>query len=256
MTRPESSVDAAAARPAIRLRVLGAVELCDEQGSPVRSILAQPRRLALLAYLAMSSHRGFVRRDQAIALFWPEHDSEHARAALNRAVYFLRQSIGDHTIVSRGGDELAVSADHLWCDAVALQTAMDEARYADAVAVCRGELLEGFFVSNAPGFERWVDDERRRHRSDVTRAAWSLADGAERDGNYAEAAQWFSWAVDRSPLDETGVRRLMAMLDRAGDRAGAVLAYDRFARRLASDLELSPAPETRMLLDAIRLRDT
>jgi DNA-binding SARP family transcriptional activator/tetratricopeptide (TPR) repeat protein len=256
MTRPELATEQASARPAIRLRVLGAVDLCDEQGNPVRPILAQPRRFALLAYLAMSSRRGFVRRDRTIALFWPEHDSEHARAALNRAVYFLRQSIGDRVIVSRGSDEIAVSADHLWCDAVALQTAVGEGRYADAVALCRGELLEGFFVSNAPGFERWVDEERRRLASDISRAAWSLADDAERDANYTAAAQWCSWAVDRSHLDEAGVRRLMTVLDRAGDRAGAVLAYDRFARRLGADLELSPSPETQRLLDAIRQRDT
>ncbi len=256
MTRPELPADLATPRPVIRFRVLGAVDLWDEQGNPVRSILAQPRRLALLAYLAMSSRRGFVRRDQTIALFWPEHDSEHARAALNRAVYYLRQAIGDRVIESRGSDEIAVAPDYVWCDAVALQSAVDEGQCAEAVELYRGELLEGFFVSNAPGFERWVDEERRRLASDVARAAWSLADGAERDGNYAAAAQWCGWALDRSPLDEAGVRRLMAVLDRAGDRAGAVLAYDRFARRLAADLELSPAPESRMLLDAIRLRDT
>ena len=232
------------------------MDLWDEQGNSVRSVLAQPRRLALLAYLAMSSRRGFVRRDQAIALFWPEHDSEHARAALNRAVYYLRQEIGDRVIESRASDEIAVAAAYVWCDAVALQSALDEGRHAEAIELYRGELLEGFFVSNAPGFERWVDEARRRLASDVSRAAWSLADGAERDGNHAAAAQWCGWALDRSPLDEAGVRRLMTVLDRAGDRVGAVLVYDRFARRLAADLELSPAPETRMLLDAIRLRDT
>ena len=254
MTRREWAAQSAFARPPIRLRLLGAVDLCDHEGRPLEAILAQPRRLGLLAYLAMASRHGFVRRDQAIALFWPEHDSEHARAALTRAIYYLRQSLGDGVLVGRGSDEIHLAADTFWCDAVALDAAIAEGRAEDALALYRGELLEGFFVSNAPGFERWVDAERRRLADTACRAAWSIADGAERSGNHAMAARWCRWAVDRSPLDEAGVQRLMTALDHAGDRAGAVLVYEQFAERVASELDLSPSPETRALHDGIRRR--
>ena len=256
MTRRESSRETIVERPRIHLRILGPLDLCDEQGSSVDAVLAQPRRLALLAFLTVASRNGFVRRDQALAMFWPEHDAEHARAALNRAIYYLRQALGDDAVVSRGLDELAVPADQIWCDAVALQGALVAGRYDEAVDLYRGELLEGFFASDAAGFERWVDDERRRLASDVSRAAWSLADDADRVGRHAVAARWCQWAVDRSPLDEVGVQRLITALDRSGDRAGAVIAYDRFAHRLATDLELRPSPETRALIDAVRGRET
>jgi serine/threonine-protein kinase len=42
---------------------------------------------------------------------------------------------------------------------------------------------------------------------------------------------------------------------RAGDRAGAVLAYEDFAQRLSADLELEPAAETVALVEAIRSRN-
>ena len=256
MTRREWAAQSAFARPPIRLRLLGGVDLCDHEGRPVEAILAQPRRLGLLAYLAMASRNGFVRRDQAIALFWPEHDTEHARAALTRAIYYLRQSLGDGVLVGRGTDEIHLASEMFWCDAVALDAAIAEGRLEDALALYRGELLEGFFVSNAPGFERWIDSERRGLSDRACRAAWSIADGAERSGNHAVAARWCRWAVDRSPLDEAGVQRLMTALDHAGDRAGAVLAYEQFARRIASELDLSPSPETCALLDGIRRRAT
>jgi DNA-binding SARP family transcriptional activator len=60
--------------------------------------------------------------------------------------------------------------------------------------------------------------------------------------------------VDHSPLDEIGVQRLIGALDRAGDRSGAVVAYERFARRIAGDLDVAPAPETQAIVVAIRQR--
>src|SRR2546425_2465476 len=40
-------------------------------------------------------------------------------------------------------------------------------------------------------------------------------------------------------------RRLIMLLDRLGERAGAVEAYEEFTKRLAADLETEPAAETR-----------
>jgi tetratricopeptide (TPR) repeat protein len=50
------------------------------------------------------------------------------------------------------------------------------------------------------------------------------------------------------------LRRLLALLDRAGDRPAAVQAYEDFARRMAQELDLEPGPETRALAESIRAR--
>src|SRR2546427_8673502 len=70
----------------IELRMLGRLSLTGADGREVRGLLGQPRRLALLAYLAAASPQGFHRRDTLLALFWPELDQEHARAALRQAL--------------------------------------------------------------------------------------------------------------------------------------------------------------------------
>jgi hypothetical protein len=62
------------------LRLLGSADLRDRDGRGALSVLAQPKRLALLAWLTRAT--GFHRRDTIIGLFWPELDVEHARAAL------------------------------------------------------------------------------------------------------------------------------------------------------------------------------
>src|SRR2546427_428318 len=46
----------------------------------------------------------------------------------------------------------------------------------------------------------------------------------------------------------------MQALDRLGDRAGALEAYEAFAKRLTAELEADPAPETRALAGAVRER--
>jgi serine/threonine-protein kinase len=54
----------------IRLRTLGALELRGRGGQELRAVLAQPRRMALLAYLALATPRSYHRRDTVLALFW------------------------------------------------------------------------------------------------------------------------------------------------------------------------------------------
>jgi DNA-binding SARP family transcriptional activator len=51
------------------------------------------------------------------------------------------------------------------------------------------------------------------------------------------------------------VRRLMRILDRRGDRAGALSVYDAFRRRLVGEYGAVPSPETEALLAAIRSRE-
>src|SRR5213080_356356 len=77
----------------IHFRMLGGLSLTAADGREVRSLLAQPRRLALLAYLAAGTPRDFRRRDSLVALFWPELDQKHARAALREALHVLRGAV-------------------------------------------------------------------------------------------------------------------------------------------------------------------
>src|SRR5262249_41760510 len=68
----------------------------------------------------------------------------------------------------------------------------------------------------------------------------------------ATAAAWARRAAALTPDDESAARRLITTLTRAGDRTGALQAYEEFARRLAADFELEPSAETRRLVDAAR----
>ncbi len=237
--------------PMIQLQILGPVEL-RRDGVEVRSVLAQPKRLALLAYLAAAAPRGFHARDSLLALFWPESDGDRARNSLRQGLHYLRRSLGDDAVVGRGDREVGVDPQVLWCDAAAFDQAVKEGRDGDALALYRGDLLPGFFVEDAPEVERWIDTERDRLRRPAVAAAWRLADAELARGEPRAAAPWARRAVALLPADEGGIRRLLAVLEAAGEPAAALEAFGEFARRMESEYGLAPSPETAALAERLR----
>src|SRR5258705_2997634 len=122
----------------IELRTLGSINLHDVDGREIRRIISQPKRFALLAYLACAGRQGFRRRDTVVALFWPELDEEHARGSLRQALRFLRRSLGEGVIVSRGEEEIGVDRGALRCDATAFVEACEGGRHAEALDLYQG----------------------------------------------------------------------------------------------------------------------
>jgi DNA-binding SARP family transcriptional activator len=235
----------------VELRVLGTLRLSALDRPDVEKLTHQARRVALLVYLATATPRGAQRRDKLHALFWPELDQDRARGALNQAVYVLRATLGEEVIVPRGNGALALT-DIVWCDAVAFEAALDAGKVAEALALYRGDLLDGFFISGAPEFERWLDGERERLRRRASEAAWALAETRAADGDGVEAERWARRAAEFTPADEAAVRRLMTFLRRLGDRAAAIRAYEALVARLRQEYELEPSRETEALAASIR----
>ena len=236
----------------IRLRVLGSVDLRHGDGSEIRSVLMQPKRLSLLLYLALARPRGFHRRDTLVGLFWPDVPPERARASLNQAVHVLRRSLGAHVIVSRGTDELAVSSEHLGCDAWEFDAALTGADPARALQLYHGELLPGLSPPESPEFERWLDAERREMAARALQGVQSLVDRSENAGDLDAAIAWARRALTLAPYDEPALVRLMQLLARKGDRAAAIHACGEFSERLWNDIELRLSPSTRELLSRIK----
>lgn len=240
----------------VEFRVFGALSLTADNGRDARSLVAQPRRLALLVYLAVATPRGTHRRDTLLALFWPELDQPRARAALRQSLYVLREVLGPAVLVSQGTEEVGLDFAAVHCDVVDFDRSLESGHLTEALELYRGHLLEGFFISGAPEFERWLETERARLQEVASGAARTLVEQCEAGGDLSAAAQWARRALRLAPLDETLLRRLIRLLDRLGDRAGAVRAYEDFAKRLAQEYEAQPAAETQALMTAVRARET
>jgi DNA-binding SARP family transcriptional activator len=209
----------------------------------------QRRRMALLALLANSTHES-LSRDRVIGLLWPESDDRTARHLLADSVYVLRRALGTGAIVT-SADELRLSSDHVCVDVAEFRQALAAERWADALALYRGDFLDGFFVRNASEFERWASAERARLHADAIRAASAHTRGLEQAGRMREAVVAADRALELAPHDEAVFRRLFALLIATDNRARAEAASRGFVERLALELGIAPSPQTmRMIKEA------
>lgn len=236
----------------LELRTLGGLELRRTDGGAAGPLALQTKRLVLLAHLAAVPADSFRRRDSLLGLFWPELDQTHARGALRQALHTLRTALGEGVVVTRGEAEIGIANSTFRSDARDLELALQAGKPAEALALYRGEFLDGVFVAEAsPELEEWIAGERDRLHRLAARTAWEVAEGAPGERELGEAVRR---AVRLSGDDEPALRRGIELLDRQGDHAGAVALYEEFARRLARDLAVEPSRETRGAVDAIRAR--
>lgn len=236
----------------IRLTLLGSIGLQGPDGRPVDTLLRQPKRLALLAYLACPSPGTWHRRDILLGLFWPELDTAHARSALRNGLYVLRQGLGEAVIQTRGDEEVAVNPALLATDLAELRAALRAGDADAAFARYSGELLPGLFPPDSAGFQDWLEGERTRLRLEVSRAGQVAAATLESDGRLEEARRVLARLHDLAPDEEPVVRQLMALHGRLGDRAGGLTLYQRFRARLDREFGATPSAETEALAAALR----
>lgn len=236
----------------IDLRFLGEIRLTAENGADVDALLRQPKRLALLAYLASPAPGTWHRRDMLLALFWPELDTAHARTSLRNSLYVLRQTLGDEVIRNRGDEEISVDPEFLRTDLSIVWDALKAGRIDEALANYGGELLPGLFPPDSDGFQRWLDAERTRLKVSVSAAAMARINELERQGNAAQALTLARKVIEINADDETVVRRVMTLHEAIGDKAGALAAFETYRSRLETDFDAEPAAETMEVFNRLR----
>ena len=174
----DSGVRTRSSRGKFRLTLLGRIDLSDDSGRRVQSVLSQPKRIALLAHLAMAGRGRFARRDELTAVFWPRRNDDRARKALRDALYFLRRALGDDVLLTPG-DEVGLDWDRFECDAVELLEALEAASEERAKELYAGELLPGLHISGSVAFEEWLVGVRSQLTKLTTAAGIEPADGGQ-----------------------------------------------------------------------------
>ncbi|GLC28391.1 BTAD domain-containing putative transcriptional regulator [Roseisolibacter agri] len=219
----------------LRLRALGALVLLDDE-RPVEGPMSQRRRLALLALLATADPG--IGRDRLVGCLWPEQDEARARHTLAQWLHLLRRDLPEGAVA--GTDDLRLDPRVVPSDVAEFRAALARGDHAAAVAAYGGPFADGFVLSDAPGFERWVEDERSRLRRAWREAARTMAARRLADGDAAAAvALWRQLAAD-DPADAPTALALMQALEASGDRAGAIAHARVHARLLAEEFELEP----------------
>ncbi len=218
----------------LELRTLGQQSLASREGREVRSVLAQPKRMALLAYLASPSTPPFVARETLLGMFWADRDQDHARNALRSSLHFLRRSLGPGVLIGRGEQEVGVDPRHIRCDAAEFDAALSLGDAEGALELYGGEYLPGMVVQGATAFTEWLEGERRRLNGRACDAARGLARGAEERRSFERAEAWARRTLTLDPWDEAALGYLMKALAAQGRRAEVLREYRDFCRSAAA----------------------
>jgi DNA-binding SARP family transcriptional activator len=238
--------------PMITVRLLGSVDICDAGGNELETLVRQPKRVALLSYLAAAVPRGFHRRDTLMGLFWPESTQDQARHALSQALHVLRQEMGEAAIVTRGEGEVALSEDAVSVDVWALETALAAGDLDSVVSLYRGALLSGFAVKASAEFDQWLDAARDRLARAYADSLERLAEAATQRGARREAVAWWRRLAEHDPYRTHVTLGLMRAFEAAGDRAGALEQAERHTELLRSEFAAEPPPDVVTYAERLR----
>ncbi|WP_090943870.1 ATP-binding protein [Nonomuraea jiangxiensis] len=220
--------------------LLGTPELA-VGGVPVGIRSAKTR--ALLCYLATAP--GPRPRGELATLLWGERPDTHARGSLRLALSELRREVGGWLDIGR--EQVGFRADDT--SFVDHRQLTRELPVAGVLRLWRGEFLDGVSFGDAPAFAGWLDAERGRVRSMLR----EVLVGAATAGSACpeQLVRLARIVTDLDPFDEEAHRLLIASLAEAGNRAAALACYEDLRRRLAAELGVDPAPETRALRQAL-----
>jgi TolB-like protein len=235
----------------LRLRTLGGVAVESETG-PIGGAAAQRKSLAILALLAVAGARG-ISRDKILAYLWPEIESERAGHRLTQTLYALRRDLQIEPLFL-GSPEMRLNSEFMTSDVAEFVGARRTGELDRAVALYGGPFLDGFFVSDAPEFERWLDNERAGFARDYGEALETLAAEAVSRGDHRQAAEWWRRLADHDPLSSRVTVHLMSALAAAGSRADAIERARAYQQLIQRELDAAPNPAVLALADQLRQR--
>jgi adenylate cyclase len=233
----------------------------ERAGKPLNAFKSDRVR-ALLAYLAVERNKAH-HRDVLAGLLWPQ--SDNALALLRDVLSNLRHVLGDRDAetpviaVTRNTLQINPSALEeatLWMDVVAfsrlIEGASSEAELERAVALYRGDLLEGFAPPDSPEFEVWALLRREAFHRRALDALYRLTTRYLQRGDYAAAETAARRQLALDPYSEEANRQLMRALALAGQRNEALAHYLDYRALLDESLGVAPDVRTTALYQRVR----
>ncbi len=234
-------------RAMLRLETLGGLTLADGDGAP----LAVPRRrLALLALLAGAGDRG-LSRDKLVACLWPESSAENARHALEQLVYSVRRQSSEPLVL--GTDPIRLNPAAIGSDVAEFEKAIARGALEQAIALYRGPFLDGFYLSEAAGFEEWCESTRTRLANEHAGALYRMAKEAGGGGKHTVEVDCWRKLAALDPLSERTATGLVRALAGAGDWTSAMKHARSFEARVRSELAVPPAVDLAALVERLRV---
>ena len=182
----------------------------------------------LLAWLALE---GPTSREHLAQLLWPASSAEAARNALRQRLFRLRKQIGADVVLGTTTLALAPGIEHDLAGASAL--------------------LADLAAPESPELNAWLASRRTAQQAQARQATEDRIETLEAAGDLAGALPLALALLDADALREAAHRRVMRLHYLRGDRAAALLAFDRCEQVLKHEVGTAPSQQTLELLATI-----
>ena len=191
----------------LEVRLFGVPAFFRADSEPVR--LPGRKDQALLAYLAVNSGISFG-RDRLVELIWPGGAEGAGRASLRQSLSTIRKALGDRSgaLVSADRNTVMLGKGGLATDMATLEALEKDPTAHVTRTVWSGEFLEGL-SGISPAFDTWRATEQTRLSVLASHLLCKLAEKAEAERRFADAAALLTKALAIDPLAEATYRRLM-----------------------------------------------
>lgn len=242
--------------PAIELFLLGSPRLV-KAGADHTKALKYRKAWSLLGHLI--AHAGqWQTRDKLGDLLWPELELSAAKSNLRQVlsnVSGLLTLPGGHSPLERNDSAVRwVPCSGLWVDLQWLSNeSLAKAGSVDPKArqwcvealephleALSGLFLDGVQIPNAPDHERWLQSARGFYRSRSLLLLEQTGHRQQEEGRLDDAIATARLLVEREPLDEGCITRLMNLLARQERHPEALAVYDKAAQVRREQLGLPP----------------
>jgi SARP family transcriptional regulator, regulator of embCAB operon len=230
------------------------IQLCGRlvaelDGRRVENSLPGAKGRLLFTYLVLNRYRR-MSRDELLTAVYGEEASPEQHPSLSVLLSKLRSAIGQELLAGRSEIELVLPNDPF----VDVEAALEALHRAES-HVATGKWAEAwgpagvaYHVARRPllqGEDRpWLDEWRHRLQDVQARGLECFAEARLGLGGptLPQAEDCARRLIELAPYRETGHRILMEALERRGNVAEALLAYERLRVLLRDELGISPGP--------------
>jgi len=229
-------------------------------GNPLRELRSRKAK-ALLVYLACT---GKTQSREVLAdLLWSESSQQQAMSNLRDVLSTLRKHLNPFLKFSRYSVGFN-SGSRNWSDVEELKSATEQSQseemvfdhktildFEKAAVLYQGNLLEGFFLKDARGFNEWQLIERERIQMSVLELTLEISKYYEKTGDLKKGILFARRCIEIEPLMEAGYQQLIRLLEYRGHSTEALLQYERLRETLSNELGVEPSNDTQSLYETI-----
>ena len=244
----------------LRVAMLGPLRVWRPDGSVVSgSDWRRTKVRALLALLVLARGQP-VEREVLVDQLWPEMAYEAALRNLNTTVYQLRRVLepdlkkpSESSLIHYVAGAYHMDATRMVLDVTGFENLLSRARRQqngqEAIRLYNAgcALYEGEYLADLTATAVWNSGESTRLQGLYLNALETLGRLYEAQGDMEHAEAAYLRALATDPCRETATQKLMQMLLKTGDCAGAATHCLRLLDNLRGELGMETSPETQAL---------